>query len=108
MNQSKIERRAERELDRFFTLSLDLLCIAGFDGRFKRLNPAWERALGYPLSELLSRPFLDFIHPDDLEATRAQFDQLRAGEMLAPFENRYRCRDGSYRWLSWTVSSYPD
>src|SRR5947209_19307283 len=79
---------AEAERDRFFTLSLDLLCIADFDGRFKRLNPAWEQVLGYPLSELLARRFLDLVHPDDLEATRAQLDRLRVGEKLVPFENR--------------------
>ena len=62
-------KRAEEELDRFFTLSPDLLCIANFDGYFLRLNPAWERTLGFAREELLSKPWLDFVHPDDREAT---------------------------------------
>jgi PAS domain S-box-containing protein len=96
-------RRLEEELDRFFTLSLELLCIAGFDGRYKRLNPAWERTLGYDINELLTRPFLDFVHPDDQAATTAEFDRLLHGADTIRFENRYRCKDGSYRLLSWTA-----
>lgn len=95
-------RQAEQERDRFFTLSIDLFCIAGFDGRFKRLNPAWERTLGYTTEELCSQPYLSFIHPDDREATIATAAKLLDGEHVISFENRYRCKDGSYKWLHWT------
>ncbi|MDB5299268.1 MAG: domain S-box [Phycisphaerales bacterium] len=98
------ERRlAEEERDRFFNLTLDLVCIAGFDGYFKRLNPAWETTLGYPLEELQSRPGNDFVHPDDLAATLAEGQKLRLGAVTLYFENRYRAKNGSYRWLSWTA-----
>lgn len=92
---------ADQELDRLFTLTLDLLCVAGFDGYFKRLNPAWERTLGFSLNELLSRPYLDFIHPDDRQPTAAAADRLTTGVPVITFENRYRCQDGSYKWLLW-------
>jgi PAS domain S-box-containing protein len=71
---------AEELLDRFFTLSIDLLCIAGFDGYFKRLNPSWERVLGYRIEDLTSSPFLDFVHPDDRAATIAEMQKLIAGQ----------------------------
>ncbi len=93
-------KRAEIERDLFFTLSLDLLCIADTRG-FQRVNPAFCKTLGYTEAELTSRPFLDFVHPDDLEATRAVVAKLQQGENVVRFENRYRCKDGSYRWLSW-------
>jgi PAS domain S-box-containing protein len=96
-------RRAEEELDRFFNLSLDLLCIAGFDGHFKRLNPSWERVLGYTSQELCARPFLDFIHPDDRAATAQELAKLVTGAKTIFFENRYACKDGSYRWFLWTA-----
>ena len=97
-------KQAERTLDRFFMLSVDMLCIAGFDGYFKRLNPAWRNVLGYEESELLARPFVDFVHPDDRAATIETARQLMEGENVVSFENRYICRDGSVKWLSWTAA----
>lgn len=93
--------RAKNELDRYFTLSLDLLCIANTDGQFIRLNPEWEKVLGYPLHELEGRSFLELIHPDDLDSTRKAISTLSAQEDIRNFENRYRCKDGSYRWIEW-------
>jgi PAS domain S-box-containing protein len=101
-------RRLQEELDQFFTLSLDLLCIAGMDGVFKRLNPAWEKVLGYRDGELMARPFIEFVHPDDRPATLAEMRRVAGGAETVAFENRYRCRDGSYRWLSWAARPSPD
>lgn len=89
--------------DRFFEFSNELLCVLGFDQHFRRLNPAWERTLGYTLAELMARPFIDFVHPDDRERTLAQNRQVRGGGQAVGFENRYRCRDGSYRWFLWNA-----
>jgi PAS domain S-box-containing protein len=94
-------RRAEEERDRLFTMSTDLLCIVDMEGRFNQLNPAWKHTLGYSLGELKSRPFMEFVHPDDRPATLAEFAKVKNGQPTLVFENRYRCRDGSYRWLLW-------
>jgi PAS domain S-box-containing protein len=100
--------RAQEQLERFFTMSGDLLCIAGFDGYFTRVNESWHRTLGYTVSELLSRPLMDLVHQEDREATRTMFTSLTRGIPVQAFENRYRCSDGSYRWLSWTATPKPD
>jgi PAS domain S-box-containing protein len=101
--QDSERREAEEARDRFFTLSLDMLCIAGFDGYFKRLNPAWERTLGFTIEEMLAEPFVSFVHPDDQERTGAEAQRLSVGAQVVTFENRYRCKDGSYKWLQWTA-----
>ena len=94
------------DLERFFNYALDMLCIAGTDGYFKRVNPAFTRILGYSAEELLQHPFSDFVHPDDRFDTVAETGKLSSGQATLSFENRYRCRDGSYRDLHWT--SFPE
>lgn len=100
--------KSRRELDRFFDVSLDLLCIAGLDGRFKRLNPAFEQVLGYSLDELTSIPFIDMVHPDDREMTANEVRKLDHGLTTTYFENRYLRKDGSTRWIAWTASPVPE
>lgn len=99
--------QAREELDRFFSISLDLLCIAGNDGRFRRVNPAWEEVVGWSQEDLLARPYLDFVHPDDRAITAVETASLAKGATTLSFENRYRCKDGSYRWLSWKAVPLP-
>jgi len=101
-------RRAQEELSRFFSLSLDLLCVAGFDGYLKRVNPAWEKILGYTEAELLSRPYSDFVHPDDREATAAAAATLAGGEPVINFEHRVVHKDGSVRWMQWAATPFMD
>ncbi len=108
IGQFQEHRRAEEERDRFFVLSLDLLCVASFDGRFRRVNPAWERVLGYRMDELLAEPFLHFVHPDDRKATADEMRHLATGSQTISFHNRYRHKDGSYRWLEWKATPLVD
>ncbi|MDX9768713.1 MAG: PAS domain S-box protein, partial [Ectothiorhodospiraceae bacterium] len=96
------ERAAEAQFSRFFEMSLDMLCIASADGYFKRVNQTFSRTLGWSVDEMLARPILDFVHPDDREATRHEIDrQVTAGESVMHFENRYRYKYGGWRVLSW-------
>jgi len=91
--------------DRFFALSIDMLCIAHFSGYFKRLNPAWEKTLGFTREELQSKPMFEFVHPEDRERTVSQNQSVRSGGQALSFENRYLCKDGSYRWLLWNATA---
>jgi PAS domain S-box-containing protein len=97
-------RAVSGEASRFWSLSSDLLAAADLEGRFRSLNPAWERALGWPREELLAKPYVDFVHPDDRRATIEVTERLRAGGEVVNFKNRYRCRDGSYRTLQWSAT----
>ena len=94
-------RAAEADSARHFNLSMDMICIAGFDGRFKVVNPAFERILGYRREDLVGRPFLDFVHPDDREKTEREAAALAEGNTTVQFRNRYFDRDGRVHWLEW-------
>ncbi len=99
-------KNLQKQLDRFFGVSLDMLAIANTDGYFIKLNPAFTDILGYSEEELCSRPCTDFIHPDDIEPTMRQIELQAKGNSVLSFENRYRTKSGNYRWFSW--KSIPD
>ncbi|HTQ80843.1 MAG TPA: PAS domain S-box protein, partial [Thermoanaerobaculia bacterium] len=106
---TRVERGREQvDHDHFFDLSLDLLVVASFDGRFLQLNPAWERELGFSIDELKARPFLEMVHPVDRALTESELQRLRMGGRSVGFENRYLGRDGAYRWLSWCAVALPE
>lgn len=92
----------------FFYLSLDLLCIAGLDGYFKQMNPTWERVLGFTIEELMAKPFMDIVHSGDHAVTLTEVERLAASGSTIRLENRCRCQDGSYRWISWNATRIPD
>ncbi len=94
---------AQEEMRKFFSLSLDMLCIATLEGYFKKLNPAWEATLGWTISDLTGRPYVEFVHPEDRERTLSEARLLGKGNITVAFENRYRCKDGSYRHLLWSA-----
>jgi PAS domain S-box-containing protein len=106
LNETRERLEIETNRNRFFTLAIDLLGIAGFDGILKQVNPTWEKVLGYNESELKAKPFLEFVHPDDRGFTMAQIDALKAGGASSYFENRFCSRDGGYRWLGWTIAPF--
>jgi PAS domain S-box-containing protein len=93
--------------NRFIDLSVDMFCTAGVDGFFKRLNPVWEKALGFSREELMAKPYLEFVHPEDRQSTHSEADHLETGVVTFAFENRYLCKDGSYKWLLWNAVSEP-
>jgi PAS domain S-box-containing protein len=94
----------------FFDLALDPMVVGGSDGYYKRVNPAYGRTLGYPLRELLSRPFLEFIHPEDRRSVHDKFRELVDGDSddVIGFEHRVICGDGSVRWLQWNTQTMPE
>jgi len=108
IDENITERKAlQDDRDRLFALSHDLLCIVNLDGHLLQVNPAFERVLGYTAEEITSRPYLDFVHPDDRQDTLNASQKLFQGEPIENFENRYRCKNGSYRWLSWSTTALP-
>lgn len=109
LNRADIEReQSAEERDRHFMLSLDMLCIAGFDGYFKRLNPEWQSTTGWTPQELMSKPYLEFVHPDDRAATIDEAGKLADGRPTISFDNRYLCKDGSYKWFQWKAAPLPE
>jgi len=101
-------QRAGSDLERFFELSLDLFCIAGLDGYFRRVNSNFPRVLGHSEKDLLSRPFMDFVHPEDRDQTIRVMSQLLRGKPVVQFQNRYRTADGTWRYFEWTAKSIPE
>jgi PAS domain S-box-containing protein len=95
--------------NRFVNLSADLFCIGSYDRRFKKINPSWERTLGFTADELLAQPYEALMHPDDRDASLAEISRIEApGTSCFAFENRFRCKDGTYKWLSWNAVSVPE
>lgn len=94
------------ELERFFNINPDLLCIADLEGNFIKVNNSWEKILGYSAMELEKRKFLEFIHPEDMEATVDSMSKLSNNEQVLYFVNRYKCMDGSYRYIEWCSQPY--
>ncbi|MBD1829620.1 PAS domain S-box protein [Microcoleus vaginatus GB1-A2] len=92
--------------DRFFSLSLDLLCVLSFDGYVTLINPAAQKILGYSPGEMIGQLFIEFVHPDDRETTLKEAESIAAGNNTVGFENRWRCRNGSYKWIAWTATRF--
>jgi PAS domain S-box-containing protein len=97
-------KHAEIELERIVNLTPDMLCVFSTDGYFKNLNKAWEKVLGYTIEELKLKPFIELVHPDDREGTIKEFNKLLAGEKVSYFENKYQCKDDTYRVFAWNAN----
>jgi len=101
-------KRIQQERDQFFRVTLDMLGIADFNGYFRQLNPFWERVLGWTTAELMAKPYIEFVHPEDRARTIAEAQKLQGGGNTISFENRYLCADGSYKWLLWNATPIPN
>jgi PAS domain S-box-containing protein len=108
LEEMKERKRSEDEISLFFSTTLDMLCIADFKGYFTRLSPTWSKILGWSEAELLAHPFLYFVHPEDIEVTLKTTASLVDGKEVVSFINRYRCMDGTYKWIEWNSYAYPE
>ena len=100
--------RLTEERDRFFALSMDMLAIVQLDGRFQRVNPAFQTGLGFSEEELLAMSLFDLVHPDDRLKTMSGYEKLTTGEPIKSMENRLRTKDGTYRWVAWSYFPVPE
>lgn len=100
-NMYNLKNNAETRFEHFFTISIDLLCITDNEGTFIKLNQEWEKTLGYSIEFLEGKKFIDFVHQDDIPSTLAVLEDIADGRSVTNFENRYKCKDGSYKWLEW-------
>ncbi len=104
--EKREQLKIKEERDLIFTMSVDMICIAGIDGFFKTINPAFEKTLGYPNDELISIPIIEFVHPDDRASTVLEMEKLEKGDSIISYTNRCACKDGTYKWLEWNVIPY--
>jgi diguanylate cyclase (GGDEF)-like protein/PAS domain S-box-containing protein len=104
----RTESERVRACARHFELARDLFCTASFEGYFTQLNGSWERCLGWTLEELMARPYIEFVHPDDRERTELESEQTMQGQIVMNFTNRYRTKDGSWRWIEWSSQIDPE
>lgn len=108
LQEEIVERhRTERDRDRFITLSHDMLCIGGFDGSFRRVNPAFKQLMGFDEDELLSRPFYEFVHPEDRPLVAHKVEEMRSGKTVANVELRVLRHDGEFMWIAWSATPVP-
>ncbi len=107
LSERKEAEKKLRASDKIFNHSVDLLCIAGLDGYFKVVNPAWTKILGWTMDELLARPWIEFVHPDDRERSQNPGSGLEKEENVTHIENRCLCKDGTWKWISWNSFAYP-